>query len=245
MYQLLDTMTQIIPADYPFEKRLSAPLKRLKIHFPETETPALRTHANGYVPGSDLSTADQLVSIPGYLSFGLHYFLGKDFPFYPENIYGYQRRRFDLEHLEVVFVKSIAEEFVAPRDQGKSRTLLDGMVHAGIKQYFIQQLLPSTPDSIRLSYTSEQLEWAKYFEEENYTHLLDKLFSSDFSHYRNYLADKPFTSELSNESAPRIGEYLGWKIVSNYMEKNPSISLAQLCEQQDYEKLFRAAKYKP
>lgn len=245
MVQLLDTLTQIIPYEYPLAERITPPLKRLKLHFPDSYIPKIRTHANGYIPGADLKGADQLSSVPGYISFGLHYFLGRDLPYYPENIYAYQRRRFDLNHFETVFAKSIAEEFVAPRDQAKSRTLLDGMVHAGIKQYFIQELLPYTPDSIRLYYSTEQMQWLSHFEEKNYSYLLDKLFSSDFSHYRNFLADKPFTSELSNESAPRIGEYLGWKIVNAYMERNPDVSLAELCENQDYEGIFRAAKYKP
>lgn len=245
MFQLLDTLNQIIPQDYPFAEKLSAPLKRLNQLFPDTQIPAIRTHANGYVSGIDLRGADQLSSIPGYISLGLHYFLGKDFPYYPENIYGYQRRRFNLDHLEVVFAKAIAEEFVARRNPAQKRKLIDGMIHAGIKQYFVRQLLPYTADSLRLYYTTEQMLWAEHFEEKIYSLLLDKFFDSDFKMHRNYLADKPYTTELSDDSAPRIGEYLGWKIVEKYMEDHPEVSLAELCDMQDYEGLFRAARYKP
>lgn len=245
MYDLLEEIQEVFPADMVLLDPISAPIKRLKKYFPDTQIPAIRTHANGYMPGSDLRGADQLVSVPGYYSLGLHYFLGKDFPYYPENIYAYQRRRFNLEHMDVVVAKAIADEFVAPRNPATKRSLLDGMVHAGIKQYFIHQLLPYTPDSLLLYYNRQQMDWARLFEEENYSFLLDKLFDSDFKFQRNFLADKPYTTELSDESAPRIGEYMGWRIVDNYMKNNPDVSLAELCENTDYEGIFRKAGYKP
>lgn len=245
MFNLLDTIQEVFPVDAPMLSPISAPIKRLKQLFPDTQMPAIRTHANGYIPGSDLRSADQLVSVPGFYSLGLHYFLGKDFPYYPENIYAYQRRRFTQEHMEVVVAKAIADEFVAPRNPATKRNLLDGMVHSGIKQYFIHQLLPYTPDSLLLYYNSQQMDWARLFEEENYSFLLDKLFDSDFKFQRNFLADKPYTTELSDESAPRIGEYMGWRIVDSYMKNNPDVSLEELCENTDYEGIFRSSGYKP
>ncbi|MEM8890680.1 MAG: hypothetical protein AAGD28_22065, partial [Bacteroidota bacterium] len=175
MFDLLDTIQQVFPATTNLLDPVSAPIKRLIQYFPGTEMPAIRMLANGYIPGADLRSADQLVSVPGYYGLGLHYFLGKDFPYYPENIYAYQRRRFTQEHLEVVVAKAIAEEFIAPRNPATKRSLLDGMVHAGIKQYFIHQLLPYTPDSLLLYYNRQQMDWAQLFEEENYSFLLDKL----------------------------------------------------------------------
>ena len=123
--------------------------------------------------------------------------------------------------------------------------LIDFMVREGIKQYFVEKMLPHTPDSLRLYYTSEQMYWAEFYEEKNYGFLLDKLFTTDAKTKQDLLGDKPYTSSLSLESAPRIGEYTGWKIVQAYMKRHPEISLDELCSTQDYQKIFRDAKYKP
>ena len=61
--------------------------------------------------GADLRNTDQVLALKGYYSLGLHYFLGGDYPYYPQNIYNYQRRRFSSEYLEVALFKQIADEF--------------------------------------------------------------------------------------------------------------------------------------
>ena len=242
---LLDTVRQVFPYDYPFAQRLTKPLKRLKKYFPDISMPRFYTHANGFFPGADLRNIDQVLSLKGYYSMGLHYFLGADYPFYPQNIYSYQRRRMDDEYLEVNLMKRIAEEFVSPVSFNQQPQLVDFMVQAGIKQYFLEKMLPHTPDSLRLYYTAEQMYWADIYEEKNYGFLLDKLFTTDAKTKQDFLGDKPYTSSLSLASAPRIGEYTGWKIVKAYMDRHPAVTLAELCEMDDYQKIFRESKYKP
>ncbi|RMG17790.1 MAG: hypothetical protein D6730_23600, partial [Bacteroidetes bacterium] len=86
VFWLLDTVRQTIPYDEPIAERLSYPLKRFKKYLPQKEIPALRTHVDGYVPQGDVRAVDQVMSLPGYMSFGLHYFMGPEFPYYPVNV---------------------------------------------------------------------------------------------------------------------------------------------------------------
>ncbi|GAB4419805.1 MAG: hypothetical protein OHK0039_32600 [Bacteroidia bacterium] len=243
--QVLDSIRRVFPYNYPFAERLAPPLKRLVRAFPDIALPAIRTHANGYDPSGDPRSVDQLMPMPDYFSLGLHYFLGENFSFYPPNLPGYIRRRYDPAFVEVEMMHEIAEGMVAPLDLSRQPTLLDHMIRVGIKQYFVHQMLPYTPDSMRLRYTSKQMAWADYYEDRIYKELLEQLFDTDYTLIRDYLSDKPYTTTLSSESAPRIGEYTGWKIVDAYMRRNSEVTLADLCARNDYQAIFQASRYKP
>ncbi len=245
MAALLDTVNAEFPANFPLVDRLTPPFKRLKLHFPDIEVPALRTHVSGYVPAQHMGQVDQIVPLPGYFSLGLHYFMGQSFPYYSPVLPEFIKRRFDPAYLEVMAMREVAEGMVAPLPRDHEATFLDQVVREGIKQYFMHQMLPRTPDSMLLLYTASQMDWANFYEARIYKSVIDQLFSSNFELKRDYLGDKPYTTTLSLESAPRLGEYLGYRIVQAYMERQDELSLAELCESQDYEKIFRESKYRP
>ena len=250
LFMLLDTVRKVFPYDYPFKERITPALKRLVKYIPDVQIPAYRTHVNGFVAHGDMRQVDQIVFLPvpdspGYFTFGLHYFLGAKLPYYPANIPQYQKNRFSEEYLEVLMVESIANGMVPEVSPSQQPTLLDRIIHAGIKQYFVQQILPNTPDTLCLKYTEKQLYWADLYEARIYKELMDDLFDTNFMAHRDYIMDKPYTTSLAQESAPRLGEYLGWKIVSNYMDRHSEVTLDELIETTDYEMIFREARYKP
>jgi len=245
MLHLLDTIRLTFPYDYDFAARLTPPLKRLLYHFPDLTLPQFCTHVSGYVPAQEMRQVDQTLPTPNYFSLGLHYFMGPDFQYYAPTLPGFIKQRFDPAYLEVMTLWEIAEGIVAPTPPGQETMLLDEIVRVGIKQHFLRRMLPRTPDSMRLRYTSAQMEWANFYEERIYKELMDQLFQSDFQAKREYLSDKPYTTSLSPESAPRLGEYLGWKIVESYVARHEEVSLAALCAMTDYQEIFREAKYRP
>jgi hypothetical protein len=245
MLLLLDTVRATFPYQYDFAGRLTPPLKRLMYHFPELELPQFRTHVSGYLPAQEMRQVDQILPTPHYFSLGLHYFMGPNFRYYAPTLPAYIQRRFDPEYLEVMAMWEIAEGMVTPLPPNQESMLVDEIMRTGVKQYFLHRMLPRSPDSLLLRYTAAQMSWANYYEERIYKALMDELFGSDFQAKREYLTDKPYTTSLSAESAPRLGEYLGWKIVTAYMARHPEVSLAELCETSDYQQVFRAAKYRP
>ncbi len=245
MFQLMDSVREVFPMDYDFEAEITPVLKRLAVLFPDIPLPAFRTHVNGYVPDADLAYIDQIVSVPGFISFGLHYYLGESFSFYPPTIPQYVQRRFKPEYMDVVLAKEIAEQIIEPIDFRQNRALLDNIVHAGMKQYLVAQLLPKEPDSVKLYYTSSQMEWVTYYEQAVYKELIDKLYDTNFKLQQEYLGEKPYTTSLSLESAPRLGQFAGWKIVESYMENHPDVSVEELCAMTDYQQIFKESRYKP
>ncbi|PJB58994.1 MAG: gliding motility lipoprotein GldB, partial [Bacteroidetes bacterium CG_4_9_14_3_um_filter_41_19] len=57
--------------------------------------------------------------------------------------------------------------------------------------------------------------------------------------------EAPFTTGFSNESAPRVGIWLGWQIVKAYHENHPEISLNELISNADTQEILQKSGYKP
>jgi len=243
---LLDTMQAVFPHHgEEIYTKLYPLFKRYHKHFPDVNIPAIRTHVNGYDPSGSPQTVDQLLITEDYFSIGLHYFMGENFNYYSPNLPQYIRRRFDPAYMEVVVANQLAEGTVIPINPREQPNLLRKMIREGIKLYMIQQMVPAAPDSMIMMYSTEEMEWANAFEKDIYKDLTPKFFSTNFIDHRSYLAERPFTHEVSRTSSPRLGQYIGWKIIQAYVDKNSSASLADLCTETDFDMIFRESKYKP
>ncbi|MEL6624529.1 MAG: hypothetical protein AAFQ83_06200 [Bacteroidota bacterium] len=245
MVALSDSISQQYPEDFDFEGQLMPPLQRMHKVLPDVQIDTLYTHFNGYDPRSTAADIDQFAAPENKLSVGLHYFMGKSFDYYPPQIPAFVRRRYTPENMDVLMMHFIADGVVAPLPNDQSPTLLDGVMRAGIKQYFVHEMLPYEADSTLMMYTKSQMEWADFFERDIYQELIDKLFETKFAYQQTYLAEKPYTTTLVIESAPRIGVFSGWRIVKAYMDRHPEVTLAELIERTDYEAMFKEARYRP
>jgi hypothetical protein len=107
--------------------------------------------------------------------------------------------------------------------------------------------MPDTPDSITCGYTQKQLKWCDENEKNTWSFFIDNnlLFSTDQPQLAKYANEGPTTNGFPKESPGNIVQWIGWKIISSYMEKNPQISLPQLMNDYDYKKIFRDSGYKP
>jgi hypothetical protein len=80
-----------------------------------------------------------------------------------------------------------------------------------------------------------------------WTHLIrsDELQTLNPVLIQNYLGEAPFTQGLSQEYSPgNIGQWIGWRIVENYTNKNPAITPVELMQKSAAE-ILEKAKYKP
>lgn len=71
------------------------------------------------------------------------------------------------------------------------------------------------------------------------------LFTTEIIEIRKIVGEAPFTITFSNNSAPRIGVFIGRKIIHSYMDENPEISLQDLMNNNNYQKILNKAKYIP
>lgn len=131
-----------------------------------------------------------------------------------------------------------------PRQHGN---LLEEMVEAGRRLFFIEAMCPTLDDKVLLGYTSQQLQWAEQFEGDLWADMVGNqyLYASDLEVYQIFLADGPFTNEYSHEAPARLGEFIGLRIIRSYMEANPNVTVRELMEENDLQTLFQDSRYKP
>ncbi|MGH2622772.1 MAG: gliding motility lipoprotein GldB, partial [Sphingobacterium sp.] len=74
----------------------------------------------------------------------------------------------------------------------------------------------------------------------------DLLYSTDYQRIQKYFSEAPFSPELGkqNESAPKLGSFIGWQIIRQYMKRNPELSLQDLFDQNDAQMILENSKYK-
>lgn len=220
-------------------------LKRYKYHFPRNNVPVVVTFADGFPP-SIQSGLEQLFLSPRYLGVGIHYLLGKSYRFYPPDLPQYLRRRCNPEHLPSAVAHKFAETFIPPPNIETNPVLIDHIIHRGLQMHLVDQLLgPHAADSLKLYYTTTQMDWATTFEARAYKEMVEHLYEVDATTIRRYVEDSPFTSQLNRESAPRLGWYIGWKIVQHYAQRFPEEKLETLIYRRDFQTIFKKSGYRP
>jgi uncharacterized protein YjaZ len=126
-------------------------------------------------------------------------------------------------------------------------TLLDEMIEAGKRLYFVDAMIPATEDCYKIGYTQAQADWIIKNEAHVWAAIIENrmLYASDGQTIRLFMADGPFTAEFSKESPPRLGEWIGWQIVKRYMSNSDEVTLPQLMNETDAQKILTLSRYKP
>ena len=133
------------------------------------------------------------------------------------------------------------------RFDSKLNRLIDNMLHRGKVMFMLAVFMPERPLNDIIGYNTTQWNWAVKNEKEIWNTVVSQkdLFSSDLQLIRKYLNDAPFTSPVSQESPGRLGTWIGMRIVESYMNKNKEVTLQQLMQINDYQKLMEESGYKP
>ncbi len=224
------------------EAGLTDAFKRLKYYFPEMTVPRFIAFFSGF--------AMQVPVGQGYIGIGLDMFLGEDSEFYPalrESIPHYLSRRFTPENIVPRVVETYIRQELLPQND-LDVNLLQHMVYQGKILYMMDQVLPDVADSLKIGYTGQQQEWAAHYERDIWAWFLQEelLYDADYYRIQKYLGEAPFTPELGegNESAPKLGVFIGWKIVRNYMDRHPEVSLPALLANKDAQQILDESRYR-
>lgn len=228
----------------PIEMDLTMTFKYIKHYYPEVNVPKFIAFVSGFEVQAPVGD--------GYMGIGLDMFLGKDSRFYPaivRSVPMYLSRRFSPEYVVPRLAETFAREELFP-EHDEDRTLLSKMIHNGKILYFMDQVLDEkVPDSVKIGYTAQQLGWCTTYEGNIWGYFMEHelLFKTDYQKIQVYLSEGPFTPGLGekNQSAPKLGVWMGWQIVRKYMKDNPDVTLQQLMAERDAEKILHASKYKP
>lgn len=222
---------------------LTDAFKHIKYYFPQKQLPKVYAYFSGFQAQNAIGD--------GYVGIGLDMFLGENSRFYPaliEVFPHYVSRRFTPANIAPRVVEGMAREDMFPENE-KQETMLAKMVYNGKVLYFMDQILPETPDTLKIGYTNAQLKWCSDFKKQIWGYFLEEnlLYETDAQKMQKYFGEAPFTPGLGekNESAPKLAVWTGWQIVRQYMDKHPEVTLAQLMSDQDAQKILNESKYRP
>ena len=185
----------------------------------------------------------------GELAVGLDFFLGPDFDYQAvnpnEEIFSdYLTRTYTPEHFTTKLLRVLLDDY-APRP--RAGRLLDYLVSEGKKLYLLRQLQPDVPAHVVFEVTPEQMEWLEGNESEIYFYLQeeDALYTTDTQRIRKYTQPAPTSQGMPRESPGGAVNYLGYRIVADYLENNPEVTIGQLFAEGDGQRVLAGARFKP
>jgi gliding motility-associated lipoprotein GldB len=210
----------------------------LKYYYPDFRVPKIQTVVSGL--DTDMLVSDSLIII------SLDFYLGKGAKYRPK-MYDYLLRRYEPEDIVPSCLMLYGIGASLNKTDLNDKTVMAEMIAYGKSFYFAKHMLPCTPDSVFLWYTSDEIKGARENEDLIWARLLEDkiLFSTNMIDKRNYLGERPFTIQVGEKCPGRIAQWVGWRIVDKYMSTHRDISLQQLMEMSDAQKLFRDSGYKP
>lgn len=114
------------------------------------------------------------------------------------------------------------------------------MIRWGKLLFITSACLPHEKEAVILRYTSKDYDWAVASEGALWKYIVDEqlLYNSGEDAKQSLLHEGPFTRGLPQESPDRMGQFLGYRMVKQYMEQN-NLSLAQL-QQTPYLKILQS-----
>jgi len=183
------------------------------------------------------------------IAIGLQLYMGSNYSLYQsaagQEMYpNYISRRFKREYIAVNSIKTIVDDMYP--DNSAGRPLIEQMIEAGKRLYLLDMFMPETADTLKTGYTKKQLEGSLKNEELIWSYFVqnDLLYVTDPAITKDYMNDAPNTAALGQASPGFIGQFVGWRIVQKWMDKNEKVTPAQLMETNP-KTIFEQAKYKP
>ncbi len=242
----IENLQEIIHQKFPpdkikeLQKELKKSFRYIKYYIPDFTPPKVITFS------SALSNYGA-ITIDSILGIGLDMFLGEDFPLYQKvspPYPSYLLHRFNENHLIPSCIKVIAQDQYPPPSRG---TLLAQMVAQGKILYFMDKVLPHTPDSLKINYTDRQMTWCKANEQFIWQYFIQKnlLFNKKPLTIRYYIGVAPTARGMPQEAPGNIGSWVGWQIVKAYMKKYPKTTLPQLMALKGNQDFLNKSGYQP
>ena len=207
-------------------------------YFPDKQIPDIYTFVSGF--NSAIVTDDSILGI------GLDFYLGKNCKYYPQlALPQYIIRKMEPEMILPDAMQAWLSMIFESTDT--TENMLNSMIYQGKIQYVKNKILPDIDDSLRFGFSKKKLEWCRDNENRMWTYFVEHklLFKKDHMLIKKFIDEGPFTVPFGQQSPPRTGAWLGYRIVSQYMANNPNVTLSQLMAEKDYQKILTLSAYNP
>lgn len=219
------------------QQALEQAFRYYRYHFPDALVPNVVT----FVAGFDYNVA----VTDSTLGIGLEHYLGVDHPLYKQ--VGIPAYRMDNADRAYMPFDALRGWLLSELGNVGEDNLLAIMVAYGKILYVMDACFLSSPDQYKIGFTETELNWCSVNEWEVWTRMINSqaLYSTDPMVIRDYIGEGPFTPGMPRESPSRIGYWVGWQIVRQFMQEHPELSVPQLLELTDAQYILRESRYKP
>ena len=233
---------------FPNYKSLSLDIieayKRLKYHFPNKKYPKKIIFANTNFGGNVILEHDViLVGIERYIG-GNKNVIQNSLP--PDEFPQWLKTGFEKKFLlRDLLMSTLISNNTIPKS--KHDYLISEMVKWGKICVLTEMAMRLENNDVKpeivLRWNESQYNWAKKHEKAfwNYLKKNNLMFSTNEKNHAFLLNNGPYTIGFSEEGPDRMGQYIGWKMVRNYIF-DEDLSLSEIIKL-DYKKFYD--KYKP
>jgi len=225
-----------------YSNALDLAFRRYRFFFPEEQLPEIVYMNSGH--------NFAVFPTQQHLGIGLEFFLGSDHVISqsldPQLFPQYMRAKMEPRFLVPDALRGWL--LVHYQDQYyHEENLISNLMYWGKMMYILELMLPETSKASLIDYTEDQLAWCASSERNLWVELSqqDVLYETRRFEINRWIIDGPFTrvEGLPQETPSRIGVWIAWQIVNDYMERNPEITLQELLESENYIALLNA--YRP
>lgn len=236
-------LNNLVQKDYPnlndLETSFNQAFRYLKYYLPEVPIPKVYSYVSGLDFKFPVKYANENMLI------ALDMYLGENTKAY--QISGFPKYRNHWSIKESIIVDAMAEMATGllPKNDA-SNNLLQQMIYEGKKLYFVKSMIPQVSDTILFKFTQNQLKWITANEANVWSYMIENqlLYDNSKQMIRKFMNDGPFNDLFAKASPPRIGAYIGWKILNGYMSESNS-DFRQMMLEDNAQKILKLSRYKP
>ncbi len=132
----------------------------------------------------------------------------------------------------------------------KQERLIDDMIFHGKLLYFIHKMMPEAAPEIVVRYTAEDIAFCNKNEKSIWAYFIENnlLFDTSLDTKRRFVETAPFSkfrTKFDNNTPGMIARWIGYKLVSSYAANYPDMTLSELMQQGDADKILKLSGYKP
>lgn len=220
------------------ETQFTDAFKHFIYYFPEKKLPQLITMISGF--------NYSIFPIDSILAIGLDMYLGSNHDFY--KMLGYPRYKTAFMNKENILPDAISGWVINEFPYQTSKNdFLSEIIYMGKILYLTDAILPTTADTLKIRYTQQQIDYCTQNEFNLWSYFTAQqlLYTTNQTEIMKFTSEGPFTSSLSKEAPPRIGYWVGWQIVKQYMNNNDKTTLIELMNENDSQAFLKKSRYKP
>jgi hypothetical protein len=222
-------------------KQLTDAFKHVLYYFPKYTVPEVIM----FVSGFRTDFIQRMVMDSAILAIEMDKYLGRNHEIYQRlGVYRYLMKNCYVEKIPSDCMYAVAMAGYPFNDQ--PGYLKHHMVHQGKLYYYVRQMIPEAHDTVVFGYTTDELEFCFHNEQAVWTYLIEHelLHKTDRQTIMRYMEEAPYTKDFRQSSPGKLLHWMGARIVDSYMQKN-ELSLNELMNEKDYDKIIRLSRYDP